>query len=136
MWTVVHKRSYILINKNFISSHWYFPWYLVFLQDRQCIYIYVKVLITPKTLASLNMSWPWLWQQVKQVKVMWSISFIFNVRILHFCKKVLQRVSNKNNIQHNEISKNYCSSEESEEYITHLLRFRLWFWCRAEFSPL
>ena len=54
------------------------------------------------------------------------INFIFNVRILHFCnKKVLQRVSNKHNIQHNEISKSYYSSEESEEYITHLLHFRL-----------
>ena len=54
------------------------------------------------------------------------INFTFNVRISHFCnKKVLQRISNKHNIQHNEILKSYCSSEESDEYITHLLRFRL-----------
>ena len=48
------------------------------------------------------------------------INFIFNVRILHFCdKKAL-----KDNTQNNEISKSYYSSEESEEYITHLLRFQ------------
>ena len=36
------------------------------------------------------------------------INFIFNVRILHFCnKKVLQKVSNKHNVQHNKISKRY-----------------------------
>ena len=29
------------------------------------------------------------------------------------------------NIQHNEISKSYYSSEESEKYVTYLLRFQL-----------
>ena len=61
------------------------------------------------------MLWSWLWQQVKQIKVTQLIDFIFNVWILDFCyKKVLQRVSNKRNIQHNEILKSYYSSEKSE----------------------
>ena len=55
-----------------------------------------------------------------------SNQFHFQRSNLNFCnKKVLQKVSNKHNIQHNEISKSYYSLEESEEYITHLLRFRL-----------
>ena len=32
-------------------------------------FLFVKVLMTSKTLTSQNMLWPWLWQQVKQVKV-------------------------------------------------------------------
>ena len=109
--TCIHSSAGLLPFKCCLTLSWRRPLSKVLMTSKTLKVMTsktLKVLMTSKTLTSQNMLWPWLWQKVKQVKVTQLIHFIFNVQILHFCsKKVLQRVSNKHNIQHNEISKSY-----------------------------
>ena len=53
---------------------------------------------------------------------------IFHLQLSNFTflhQERRTKSSNKHNIQHNELSKSYYSSEDSKEYIAHLLRIRL-----------